>query len=131
MCSWVALGDEAHELLPSQAETNDHGGTIHVKPYFLWPLPFYFSQSLPLVCKVIRLIAIPDKRLMIQTTQSISSVLTEETEVNIISNIINVSGLTTTLQCMRLSSAGNIRDGTPLGNPLGMFSTSEHLLLAP
>ena len=70
-----------------------------------------------------------DKRLMIQTTQSMSSVLTEGTEVNIISNIINVSGLTTSLKCV-MSSARNIHDGTPLGNPLGMFSTSEHLLLS-
>lgn len=67
---------------------------------------------------------------MTQTTQSISSVLTEETEVNII-YIINISGLTTTLHCA-MSSAVNIHaDGTPLGNPLGMFSTSEHLLLSP
>ena len=43
MCGWVALGDEAHELLQSQIETNHYGCTIHVKPYFLWPLPFYFS----------------------------------------------------------------------------------------
>ena len=71
-----------------------------------------------------------DKRLMTRTTQSISSVLTEETEVNII-YIINISGLATTLHCAMLSSAVNIHaDGTPLGNPLGMFSTSEHLLLS-
>ena len=60
MCGWVALGDEAHELLQSQIETNHYGCTIHVKPYFLWPLPFYFSQSLPLVCKVIRFTVIPE-----------------------------------------------------------------------
>ena len=46
--------------------------------------------------------------------------------------IINIRGLATTLHCTMLSSAVNMHaGGTPLGNPLGTFSTSEHLLLSP